>query len=328
MARNPTACHARTGRAGNRRPVQTVAPGMMTLSKRTGWRSLLAGALLSGFATIVWAGPADTLRERHAALASELSNNAFQRPIHLESTQSSGDLRGDVHAVVDHPFATLETALRGAEQWCDILILHLNVKQCRAMGGPPANALAVSLGKKHDQPLSDAYRVDFDYRLAASEPGYMMLQLNAGAGPLGTRDYRIVVEAIPLGEGRSFLHMAYSYGYGLAARVAMQGYLSTIGSGKVGFSVVDRRAGQPVYVDNVRGVVERNTMRYYLAIDAYLGSLSAPPQARQERRLRDWFAATERYARQLHEIDQADYLAMKRKEIQRQHANTRTAKAE
>jgi hypothetical protein len=109
--------------------------------------------------------------------------------------------------------------------------------------------------------------------------------------------------------------------------MAMQGYLSTVGSGKVGFSVVDRRGGQPVYVDNVRGVIERNTMRYYLAIDAYLGSLSAPPQERQERRLRDWFAATERYPRQLHEIDQADYLAMKRKEIQRQQADTQTAKA-
>jgi hypothetical protein len=135
------------------------------------------------------------------------------------------------------------------------------------------------------------------------------------------------VEAIPLDAQHSFLHMSYAYGYGFAARMAMQGYLSTVGSGKVGFSVVGQRDGQPVYVDNVRGVVERNTMRYYLAVDAYLDSLSAPPQERQERRLRQWFAATERYARQLHEVDQADYLAMKRKEIARQQADPQTAKA-
>jgi hypothetical protein len=65
-------------------------------------------------------------------------------------------------------------------------------------------------------------------------------------------------------------------------------------------------------------VVERNTMRYYLAIGAYLDSLSLPPQQRIERRLRDWFAATERYPRQLHEISQDEYLVMKRREIERQ----------
>jgi len=301
----------------------------MTLMPGPRWpRLVAAGALLAALACACWAaGPADALRERHAALAAELANNAFQRPIHLESSQSSGDLRGEVYAVVDHPFATLDGALRGAEQWCDILILHLNVKQCRALGGPPANAVAMSLGKKHDQSLADAYRVNFNHQLASSTPDYLKVLLTASEGPLGTHDYRIVVEAIPLDAGHSFLHMAYSYGYGFAARVAMQGYLSTIGSGKVGFSVIDRRNGQPVYVDNVRGVVERNTMRYYLAIDAYLDSLSAPPQERQERRLREWFAATERYARQLHEVDQADYMAMKHREIQRQQGDRQTAKA-
>ena len=34
--------------------------------------------------------------------------------------------------------------------------------------------------------------------------------------------------------------------------------------------------------------------------------------------LRDWFAATERYPRQLHELEQDEYLVMKRKEYQRQ----------
>jgi len=137
-----------------------------------------------------------------------------------------------------------------------------------------------------------------------------------------------VFEAVPLDAGHSFMHLSYSYGFGFAARLAMQGYLSTVGSGKVGFSVVDRRPdGQPVYVGSMRGVIERNTMRYYLAIDAYLDSLSAPPQQQVERRLRDWFTATERYPLQLHEISEDDYLAMKRKEIQRQQAPTETARA-
>ena len=59
-------------------------------------------------------------------------------------------------------------------------------------------------------------------------------------------------------------------------------------------------------------------MRYYLAIEAFLGSLSAPAGARVEKSLRDWFAASERYPRQLHEMEQGEYLAMKRKEYLRQ----------
>ena len=39
-----------------------------------------------------------------------------------------------------------------------------------------------------------------------------------------------------------------------------------------------------------------------------------------EKSLRDWFAGSERYPRQLHEMGEAEYLAMKRKEYLRQQA--------
>ena len=41
-----------------------------------------------------------------------------------------------------------------------------------------------------------------------------------------------------------------------------------------------------------------------LAIEAYLGAYDAPPGQQLEKRLRDWIAATERHALQLHEIDE------------------------
>ena len=108
----------------------------------------------------------------------------------------------------------------------------------------------------------------------------------------------------------------------------MQGYLSTAGRDKVGFSITGKGDdGKPVYIDGVRGVVERNTMRYYLAIEAYLGAVSAAPADQSEKRLRDWFNATERYALQLHEVDRDDYLAMKRRELQRQRASAKGADA-
>ena len=111
-----------------------------------------------------------------------------------------------------------------------------------------------------------------------------------------------MLEAVPLEAGDTFIHFSYSFAYGLAGRLALQVYLGTIGRDKVGFGVAGTGSdGKPVYIGGIRGLVERNTMRYYLAIEAFLGAVSAPPQERLERRLRDWFAASERYPRQLHE---------------------------
>ena len=115
--------------------------------------------------------------------------------------------------------------------------------------------------------------------------------------------------------------MSYSSGYGFAAGLAMRAYLATLGRAKVGFSIVNRQPdGRPVYIRNMLGLVERNTMRYYLAIDAFLGAYALPASAQVERRIHDWYASTERYATQLHEIELSQYVAMKRKEIRRQRA--------
>lgn len=255
------------------------------------------------------------LLARYESLKPALASNAFQRPLHLESTQTSGDLQGDVYAVVEQPYATVVQSLQRPEQWCEVLILHLNVKGCHAEPGP---RLAVSVGKKTAQALDDAYEVAFDYRVAAAGSDYLRVGLDADKGPLGTNHYRIAFEAAPLDERRSFVHLSYAYAYGMAARLAMQGYLATVGRDKVGFSVTGRDGrGQPVFVTGMRGVVERNTMRYYLAIDAYLGSLGLPPGEQLPKRLADWFAATERYPRQLHEVERSEYLAAKREEANR-----------
>ena len=284
------------------------------------WVSLLLSASV-GWAAAADADPATALRERHAALRDVLAKNAFQRPIALESTQASGQLKGEIHAVVEYPFETVSSALKGSANWCDIMILHLNTKDCRPTANAAPSGMQVRIGKKYDQPLEEAFLVEFSYRLVASTPELLQVQLNADNGPLGTRDYRIVLEAIPLDARRSFLHMSYSYGFGAMARMMMQGYLNTFGRGKVGFSVTGRESdGQPIFVDSMRGVVERNTMRYYLAIDAFLGAVHLAPAEQLDKRLRDWFAATERYPRQLHEMEQADYLEMKKKEVRRQQA--------
>ena len=262
---------------------------------------------------------AASMNARQTALREALASNAFGRPLVLESTQSDNGLKGEVHAVVGQPFGVVRPALQGMDHWCDILILHLNVKNCLARGSGVDSMLRLAVGRKFDQPLADAYRVDFAYRVVASQSDYLKVLLEADAGPLGTRDYRIVVEAVPRDARTSFVRMSYAYAYGMAARLAMQGYLATIGPDKVGFSITGREAdGAPILVGNVRGAVERNTMRYYLAIEVYLGALHLPPAEQAERRLHDWFTAIERHPRQLHDLEREQYLSMKRRELTRQ----------
>jgi hypothetical protein len=290
---------------------------------------LLAVALLCAGVGIAHADDAyanspGSLRAKYGALQDRLSHNQFQRPLYLESGETPGGVTGDIYALVKYPFATAGAALKGPARWCDILMLHLNTKYCLASTNSHGSVLQVNIGKKHDQPLDKAYRVDFAYRVAAETPDYLKVMLTADDGPLSTRDYRVILEAVPVDAGRTFIHFTYSYAYGLAGRLAMQAYLGTIGSGKVGFTVVGKQSdGRPLHIGGMRGVVERNTMRYFLAIEAFLGALSAPPQERLEKSLRDWFAAIERYPRQLHELEQSEYLDMKRKEHLRQQAKAR-----
>ena len=277
----------------------------------------LASGLLAAAALALPAAAQDAaaLKARHGALAAQLADNPFKRPLVLESVEATGELKGDVYAVVNQPFASVAQSLKTADQWCDVLILHLNVKHCKASKASPP-VLSVSLGRKFDQPLEDAYKADFIYKVAAADSDYLNVQMSAASGPMGTRNYRIGMEAVPLDDTRSFIHMSYAYGYGTAARLAMSAYLGTIGSDKVGFSVTGKTAdGKPVYMGGVRGVVERNTMRYFLAIESYLG---APGPAQVDKRLTDWFDATDRHAQQLHEMDRSQYLDMKRKETRRQ----------
>ena len=287
---------------------------LASVARRTGL-SIVAIALMAASAPALAQQPsadtgaaAATLRAKLQALAPQLERNAFRRPLALESSEAADRLSGDVYALVDHPFARVSGALREPAAWCQVLMLHLNTKHCAVKGG--GATLAVAIGRKFDQPLSDAQTIAFAYTPGKTDANYLNVRLSADTGPLSTRDYSIVFEATPADGGKTAIHLRYAYAYGTAARLAMKGYLATLGSDKVGFTPAE----QGGYIGGVRGVVERNTMRYYLAIDSYL---DAPAAGQLEQRLGAWFDATEQYAKQLHEIEKSDYLAMKRHEFQR-----------
>ncbi|RQS72033.1 hypothetical protein DID96_12180 [Burkholderia sp. Bp8963] len=297
---------------------KSAHPGGMTRA-RPAWQALLAACCVFWSALSFAANDAATLRDRYQSLAVQLQHNPFRRPLYLESSEANSTLKGDIYAVVDYPFSVVSGKLsdpaQGPANWCAVLILHLNTKYCHASAGDSGAVLDVNIGRKIEQKLADTYRVQFHYRVASSTPDYFQVDLSADTGPMSTKDYHIALEAVPVDDTHTFLHLTYSYGFGTIGRVAMKTYLATIGRDKVGFTTAGNALSvRPDYIGGVRGLLERNTMRYYLAIDAYLATLGKSPDQRFAR----WFDATEQYPLQLHELDRQDYLQMKSKEYQRQ----------
>ncbi|MCY7304686.1 MAG: hypothetical protein LH632_00765 [Rhodoferax sp.] len=288
----------------------------MNRAVRLSW-VFFAGVLAC--ATTAQADTGTALRAKFESLKPALANNPFGRPLVLDSVEATGRLQGDIHAVLNYPIGAVSAALRQPAQWCAVLSLHSNTKHCRTSVTAAGQRLLVHVGTKSQQDLARSSPLDFGFRVTAQTPDTLEVSLQAMSGPLGTSDYRIALEVVALPGDRTFLHLAYSYGYGMPGRMALQTYLATAGSGKVGFS---REAGSaravPQLVGGLRGLVERNTMRYYLAIDALLDSLQASPEARFERRLQRWFTATEQYPQQLHEMDWPTYRQMKVAEQARQ----------
>jgi hypothetical protein len=217
-----------------------------------------------------------------------------------------------VFALVQYSFGQIRTGLNTPAEWCEVLILHLNVKTCAAGPESTGSSLQLSLGTKRAGRNDGGHHMDFRLSVPVSSAERFEVAMQAEEGPLGTRDYHLSLEATPVAPGQSFLHFRYSYIDSNAARLAMSTYLHTAGRDKVGFTVTgDAADGAPVYVGGARGAVERNAMRYFLAIETLLASSSKSPASRREWQLMAWFDATEKYRRQLHEVTRAEYLSGK-----------------
>lgn len=272
------------------------------------WVLAVFACLMSAGAVVAGEELADVL----LAAGPRLAASPFGRPLLLESSEAGGEVRGTILARVDHPINELRAGLDTPDEWCEVLILHLNVRSCVASRDGAAKSLALLIGRKGAEEGDGGHAIDFDFRVAEAPPPRFSVVMGAANGPMGSTDYQLSLDAIPVGPRSSFLRLTYAYSYGAAARLAMSTYLQTAGRDKVGFSTTGHSQGGKVdYVGGLRGVLERNTMRYYLAVETYLASAAQPAAKRVGWRLRAWFDATERYARQLHELSKAEYLSGK-----------------
>lgn len=274
---------------------------------------------------LLWCGSALSAEPLHTGseglllkyheIEADLLKNHFCIPIHVESFEEDNSLQGGAYGIIEYPFNDLRSMLQVPATWCDIALLHFNIKACTYRKLKNKWLLTFYSGRKFYQPPQDTYQLKYDYRIIEQQPEYLKISLTADHGPLKTKDYRIDLEAMPLEEESTFVHFSYAYSYGSLARMAMKGYFATLGRGKFGFSVVNTDSqGSPIYVSGTRGVIERNAVRYYFAIQAYMDTLKFPKEKRFEKRVSQWYDLTDQHQKQLFEMSKEEYLKYKKQE--------------
>ena len=261
------------------------------------------------------------MQSLYRSLQPRLAQSPFQRELALDSTEASERLSGDIYATLDAPLANLELVNRSPLRWCEILLLLSNTKSCVVGRQDEAPSLQMRMGTKGPQALATTTPMNFKFETSAPQATVLETRLSSNSGPMGTKDGKLSVQAIAVGPNKSFIHLHYSYSSSLAGRLATGVYLQTLGRGKVGFSKEQAEASRPAdahWVGGVRGIIERNTMRYFMGLSCALqfAGTEAPTQ-RFAQMAPCWYDDTERYPQQLHEMGRSEYLEMKRAEYGR-----------
>lgn len=155
----------------------------MVRAAAAGW--VIALALLAGSmpadAQKALSDPAAALQTMRSELQPTLRSNSFGASLYLSSRDEAGRSEGDVYAEVAHSFTDLGAAFKSAARVCELLILHPNVRACRA-AAPTCEAAFVgvkgSAVSEGEEFASDVVRISgAEEALLGSAP--------VGAGLLG-----------------------------------------------------------------------------------------------------------------------------------------------
>jgi len=291
-----------------------ISMRLLLLARSTAFFLSASALLWCGVGQAAEQAASEVLLAKYPAIKGKLEKNQFAAPIYLESAEDEGSLSVDMYGIFNHPFKTVSSTLQSPASWCDITSLHINIKACTSRDVSDQWLLTLYSGRKSYQLPADAYPLKLQFRVLSEKPDYLELALAAVEGPLGTKDHRIRLQAAPLDKEKTFVHFSYTYSYGSVARMAIKSYFNTLARDKVGFSVVRGKDGNTYYVDGVRGAVERNTVRYYLALQTHIDTQKAPQASRFEQRISRWYDLTAKYPRQLKEVEKPEYLSSKRRE--------------
>ena len=77
----------------------------------------------------------EDLLQTYHRLETQLKDSAFGLPLVLRSEVSKQRVSGKAYVVLATPFAKLRHTFESRAQWCDLAILHVNIKAAAATTG-------------------------------------------------------------------------------------------------------------------------------------------------------------------------------------------------
>jgi hypothetical protein len=261
------------------------------------------------------------LLDTYRSSVTRLENSSFGLPLFLDSYERDDRVHVDVHGIFDYSFDSIADVLKVPANWCDIVALHPNVKACTSTGLTDNGLLTFYIGKKSYQAPEDSHQVLYHFRNAVQQKGYLDVRLTAAEGPFGTKGHTMRFEALPLENGKTFVHVSYEYSDSLALRLAGKAYFATVGRSKIGFTVTGTgENGKETHIGGPRGAIERNAVRYYFAIQTFMQTLHTPEKTLFSSRISHWYDRTSRYKQQLFDLEKQEYLTSKTSEHRNQLA--------
>jgi hypothetical protein len=253
----------------------------------------------------------ESLIDKYHKIEKELEKSTLAIPFYVESSVSKNAAYVDIYGTINSPFGLIKNEFLVPTNWCEIVLPHPGIKACTYEKMHDRWLLNIYHVNKFSKPLEDAYQMKFVYRVSELQTVYFDIALTAHEGPSHTKDHQFGFEATPLGEGTTFIHFRYSFGYSAWGYFLMK----VFGGGKVGFSVIGTDSdGNPVYAGGLRGAVERDVVCYYLAFLAYIDTLKIPAEQRFEKRVSQWYDLAALYKKQLLEMKEEEYLTYKRQD--------------
>ena len=259
-----------------------------------------------------WLGQ-ELLYSKYKSIRPQLIHNAYGEPFYLKANVQDELTTGEVYADLPYAYHLVADTLVAPQQLCKAIMLHINVKGCVVEDhNQPKPIIDMYVGRKEYQNPENAFKVSYEFSIHDHNDKYTLISIIADKGPLHTENIAIYVECLFIDQHTSFIHFTYSANYGRLARFALNTYLATLGRNKVGFTPTGTdKNDEPLYIKGIQGVVERNTMRYFFALESYFDTYDKPFDASLNR----WFDYVEKYPKQLYEVTRTEYIEAKHHEL-------------
>jgi hypothetical protein len=216
----------------------------------------------------------------------------------VRSEEREDRISAEIFGIFDYPFQAFAGLLTQPASWCEFVSLTPNIKACTFQGNGKDVILTLYVGWKGYRAPESASAQPYQFVVHSRRSDYAAISVSAAEGLLGTRAHRFDVEAANVA-GKTVFAMRSSYEPSALSKLVTTVYLATLGREKIGFSRVPDGA-QVGHVRGIQGMIERNVVRYYLALKAFVDNTA--------------YDLMDTYPAQLRLMEKTEYLDVKRRE--------------